>query len=207
MEPQPETMRRYYRWQALLYDATRWAFLFGRTRILRQLRNRRPRGYALLLEVGCGTGRNLRWLCRAMPQQRLLGLDVSPDMLRRAERATKGCATKVQLLEQPYGLPGSTLPAQPEAVLFSYALSMFNPGWEQSIAQAKADLVPGGIIAVVDFHDSPLRAFRWWMGKNHVRMDAHLLPTLKTHFATEHQAIRTAWLGLWRYVEFVGQKT
>ena len=51
------SLDRYYRWHAHFYDATRWAFLFGRKALIRlaakQLQPRR------ILEVGCGTGKNL----------------------------------------------------------------------------------------------------------------------------------------------------
>ncbi|HRI60570.1 MAG TPA: class I SAM-dependent methyltransferase, partial [Saprospiraceae bacterium] len=94
----------------------------------------------------------------------------------------------------------------PDFVLFSYALTMFNPGWEAAIEQAGADLKPGGRIAVVDFHNTPSSTFRWWMSRNHVRMEAHLLPFLQSKFRTELLEIHPAWLGLWRYFLYVGQK-
>lgn len=61
-------------------------------------------------------------------------------------------------------------------------------------------------IAVVDFHDTPSRFFRWWMGKNHVRMEGHLLPLLEKTFQTEYRSTRSAFFGLWRYVIFIGKK-
>src|SRR5258705_4591589 len=61
---------RYYRWHAHFYDVTRWAFLFGRTALIRlaagQLRPRR------ILEVGCGTGRILRNWRDSSPMRRSL---------------------------------------------------------------------------------------------------------------------------------------
>ncbi len=203
--PQQAAMRRYYRWQSLIYDLTRWAFLFGRNEILSRLP---VAGDATLrlLEVGCGTGRNLRRLAKKYPSMRLMGLDVSPDMLQRASNATASYSRRVLLLEKAYGPEPSALPETPDMVLFSYALTMFNPGWEQAIVQAHKDLPPGGYIAVVDFHDTPSRLFRWWMGKNHVRMEGHLLPLLETSFQTEYRSTRSAFFGLWRYVIFIGIK-
>jgi S-adenosylmethionine-diacylgycerolhomoserine-N-methlytransferase len=40
-----------------------------------------------VLEVGCGTGRNLVKLARAYPEARLFGLDVSREMLASASAA------------------------------------------------------------------------------------------------------------------------
>ena len=63
MERQPEKMRAYYRFHAGIYDATRWSFLFGRKTLLYNLPVRTDIPQSLL-EVGCGTGHNLRLLAR-----------------------------------------------------------------------------------------------------------------------------------------------
>lgn len=197
-------MRAYYRLHARIYDATRWLFLFGRTSILNQLPVRADREQQLL-EVGCGTGHNLRFLARQFPALQLTGLDVSKDMLEQASKAVSTFPQRVQLVEQAYG--AAPTPVRPDFILFSYALTMFNPGWEQAVRRACDDLPEGGRIAVVDFHYSPSRIFRWWMGKNHVRMDGHLLPLLQAQFRTELLEIAPAWLGLWQYFVYVGVKT
>ena len=203
---QTAAMRGYYQWHARIYDATRWTFLLGRNEILRRL----PVSETVeqhLLEVGCGTGRNLLRLARRYSKLRLTGVDVSPDMLAHAAKATASHSRRVLLFEQAYG-PASSFPMlqTPDFVLFSYALTMFNPGWEAAIERAWADLPEGARIAVVDFHDTPSHTFQWWMGKNHVRMEGHLLPFLQEKFKTEFQAVRPAVGGLWRYFLWVGQK-
>ncbi len=202
---QPAAMRDYYRVHAAIYDATRWSFLFGRKRILRQLtvRNDLPQ---TLLEIGCGTGFNLRFLAKRYPALRLAGVDVSKDMLSQAGKAVAPFPGRVHLIEQAYGAEQVAGVQSPGFILFSYALTMFNPGWEQAIRRACDDLPVGGRIAVVDFHDTPFGAFRWWMGKNHVRMDGHLLPFLQSGFRTEILEIRSAWPGLWQYFIYVGIK-
>lgn len=202
---QPEIMRSYYRLHAAIYDATRWSFLFGRKAILKQL-PLTAGAQQSLLEVGCGTGHNLRYLAKHHPNLQLVGVDVSPDMLAQAGQSLAKFASRVQLLEQAYGPDAPPLSQTPDVVLFSYALTMFNPGWEAAIERAWQDLPVGGSIAVVDFHDTPSGAFRWWMGRNHVRMEGHLLPFLQSKFRTELLEIRPAWLGLWRYVFFIGKK-
>jgi S-adenosylmethionine-diacylgycerolhomoserine-N-methlytransferase len=84
---------------------------------------------------------------------------------------------------------------------------MFNPGWEAALAAAAADLVPGGAMAVVDFHNSPVPLFKRWMGLNHVRLDGHLLPRLQSRFLADADdyCINPACLGLWSYFLFLGQ--
>ncbi len=205
LEKQPASIRQYYRFHATIYDATRWTFLLGRNAMLKKLAL--PRDFAgTLLEVGCGTGRNLRRLAQTYPALRLVGVDVSTDMLERAAKATDPYSRRVLLFEQPYAPNTFNLQEPVDVVLISYALTMFNPGWEMAIERALHDLKPGGRIAIVDFHDSPSSSFRWWMGQNHVRMEAHLLPLLQERFATEFLSIRRAYFGLWRYVLFIGKK-
>lgn len=202
---QQEAMRNYYRWHAAVYDATRWSFLFGRKALLRYLPIAFNVGQSLL-EVGCGTGHNLRFLAKHYPKLRLTGLDVSPEMLAQTSKTMSRYSQQLQLLEQAYGATPLKFAQAPDFILFSYALSMFNPGWEAAIEQAWADLKPGGRIAVVDFHNTPSGAFRWWMSQNHVRMDAQLLPFLQSKFRTELLEIHPAWLGLWQYFLYIGQK-
>lgn len=202
---QPETIRNYYKWQAAIYDLTRWSFLFGRAAITRQL-GLPADSTATLLEVGCGTGHNLRRLAAAYPKLRLAGVDVSPDMLKRARAATLPYADRVHFFEMPYGSEELPLSQKPDIILFSYSLTMFNPGWEEAIRRAAADLRPGGRIAVVDFHDTPLRAFRYWLEQNHVRFDGHLLPVLESGFKTVYKRVQPVYGGLWRYMMFVGTR-
>jgi SAM-dependent methyltransferase len=70
---------RYYRIHARIYDLTRWSYLKGRKALLRRVAARfHP---TRILEVGCGTGRNLLQLGHRFPQAELWGLDLSADML------------------------------------------------------------------------------------------------------------------------------
>ncbi|TNE61362.1 MAG: methyltransferase domain-containing protein [Bacteroidetes bacterium] len=196
-------IQRYYRQNAWLYDSTRWAFLFGRRRILWYLPQTPGQ---TLLEVGCGTGINLKRLAPMQPTWQLTGIDISPDMLRKAAAATVPYADRVRFIQQPYGSPECTLPAPADIMLFSYSLTMFNPGWEAAIEQAWQDLKPGGTIAVVDFHDTPYPWFRKWMDHHRVRMDRHLLPVLRRRFEPAVVQENTVAGGMWRYFIFVGKK-
>jgi S-adenosylmethionine-diacylgycerolhomoserine-N-methlytransferase len=165
----------YYRLHARIYDATRWSFLFGRTAILREAAAvARP---ARILEVGCGTGKNLVNLCRLFPEAEVTGVDLSATMLAVARRKTAPLGPRVRLLHSAYG-PTFQNDRAWDLILFSYALSMFNPGFGEAIATAHRDLAPGGHIAVVDFHDTRLSLFERWMGVNHVRMNGQLQPLL-----------------------------
>ena len=54
--PSAEAMNQIYRWQRYIYDFTRKYYLLGRDRLIAEL-DVPPGGR--VLEVGCGTARNL----------------------------------------------------------------------------------------------------------------------------------------------------
>lgn len=74
---------RYYGWSRHVYDATRRYYLLGRDRALELLRSE---PWDRLVEVGPGTGRNLRHLHRARPTARLGGVEASEQMLLHARQ-------------------------------------------------------------------------------------------------------------------------
>lgn len=195
-------LERYYQFHSRIYDATRWSFLFGREEVLR--RTARVANPQRILEVGCGTGRNLVSLRRRFPQARITGVDLSEQMLAIA--AGKVRDDRTTLLRRAYSSPVHASDEKFDLVLFSYALSMFNPGWEQAIGAAHEDLAENGCIAVVDFSHSVAPWFRGWMGVNHVRMEGHLWPLLAQRFAPLIDERFAAYAGLWHYGMFIGRK-
>lgn len=197
-------LKAYYRLHAAIYDSTRWSFLFGRDQIIRDL-SICPRPPRKILEVGCGTGRNLGKLCLRYPEAAVSGLDLSEDMLRVARKSLAGHATRVRLLHQAYDSRVSS-GGEFDLILFSYSLSMFNPGWQRAITAALKDLAPGGCLAVVDFESTPLPWFRRWMEMNHVRMEGHLLPFLEESCQPLFRRVCFAYLGCWKFFRFIGVK-
>lgn len=195
-------LKRYYRLHSGVYDLTRWSFLLGREALVRRVAARCAP--AAILEVGCGTGRNLGQLGRRFPQARLCGVDLSGDMLAVAAKKLASLAPRLTLIQAAYDRPVKPAPFF-DLVVFSYALSMFNPGWEEALAAAGRDLTPGGVLAVVDFHDSGRPLFKRWMGLNHVRLDGHLLPGLQARFPLYESAVRPAYGGVWSYFLFIGR--
>lgn len=194
-------LEKYYRFHSLIYDATRWSFLFGRSELISICaRNKRPRS---ILEVGCGTGKNLCALQRTFPTSRLMGVDLSRPMLDKAGKALGVHACDVELLHRVYDAPlrrngGFDL------IVLSYALTMINPGLEHVLDCALKDLAPDGKIAVVDFHDTPARVFASWMQNNHVRMQGQVLSALEQRFTPVYKNVRPVYGGLWRYFHFLG---
>ena len=147
-------MDRMYRRQRHIYDLSRKFYLLGRDEAIARLR---PAPGDRVLEIGCGTGRNLVKLARAYPQARLFGLDVSREMLSTAAASTAraGLAPRITLAQgdatafDPQALFGC---ASFERVMISYALSMI-PHWREALAQALDVVAPGGALHVVDFGD------------------------------------------------------
>ncbi|CDH43476.1 MAG: class I SAM-dependent methyltransferase [Candidatus Competibacteraceae bacterium] len=196
-----QALKRYYRFHARIYDATRWSFLFGRAHLVERVAAlHTPRN---ILEIGCGTGRNLARLAQRFPDTRLIGLDLSADMLACARRYLEPLGDRITLLHQAYARPLDPAPRF-DLIVVSYCLSMINPGYAEVIASIRQDLQAHGLIAVVDFHNSDWSAFRRWMGVNHVRMEGQLLPELRTRFRPLDSTISQVYGGIWRYFHFIG---
>jgi S-adenosylmethionine-diacylgycerolhomoserine-N-methlytransferase len=193
----------YYRLHARVYDATRWSFLFGRQAILAAAGSVQP-APRRILEVGCGTGRNLAELAWRFPRAEITGLDLSAEMLAIARRKLAPHGDRIRWEQRAYDAPLGAVEGF-DLVLFSYALSMFNPGFETALAAARRDLAPAGCLAVVDFHRTRRRWFGRWMGVNHVRMDGHLRPALGPGLQPLHDEVCPAYGGLWEYFLFVGR--
>ncbi len=152
MSDAAQAMDRMYRRQRHLYDASRKFYLLGRDRAIADLAV--PAG-GTVLEIGCGTGRNLVRIARTYPEAACHGLDVSAAMLATAARsvARAGLESRIRLAR------GDATAFDPEAlfgrasfdrIVISYALSMIPP-WERVLAEAAGHLAPGGRLHVVDF--------------------------------------------------------
>jgi S-adenosylmethionine-diacylgycerolhomoserine-N-methlytransferase len=145
-------MNRMYRRQRHIYDGTRRYYLLGRDQLISRLQ---PDAGASVLEIGCGTGRNLVLAGRLYPGARFFGIDVSTEMLTSAIAAISrsrltsrvrvahgdGTAFDPQRL---FGIPRF------DHVIISYSLSMI-PGWRGVLQAAVARLKPGGRLHIVDF--------------------------------------------------------
>lgn len=147
-------MDRIYRHQRHIYDASRKFYLLGRDELIAGLD---PKSGDAILEIGCGTGRNLIGIARRYPHCACFGLDVSNVMLETAEAsvARSGLAGRIRLAQadatdfDPQTLFGR---AGFDRIVISYALSMIPP-WQAVVAEAINRLSPGGSLHVVDFGD------------------------------------------------------
>jgi S-adenosylmethionine-diacylgycerolhomoserine-N-methlytransferase len=153
LETHAGLMDRVYQRQRHVYDFTRKYYLFGRDRLIAGLA---LGPHSSLVEVGCGTARNLIAIARAYPGARLYGVDASAAMLETARIAIRraGLEDRIVLTQ---GLAEQLSPMQfgvePfENVLFSYSLSMI-PDWRAALAAGSAALSAKGRLHVVDFGD------------------------------------------------------
>jgi S-adenosylmethionine-diacylgycerolhomoserine-N-methlytransferase len=176
-----EHMDAIYRYQRYIYDATRKYYLLGRDRLLSELE---PPAGGSVLEIACGTGRNLILAARRYPTARCYGFDISAAMLETAQAAIarNGLATRISVTagdaaefssERLFGVAGF------DRVMVSYALSMIPP-WRTALQRAMDAVGPGGRLHVVDFGEQERlpRAFRSglrsWLAKFSVEPRAEL---------------------------------
>ncbi|MDF1586709.1 class I SAM-dependent methyltransferase [Marinimicrococcus flavescens] len=165
-----DRMGRMYRPQKLIYDLTRKPYLLGRDLLIEEM-GARP-GEAVL-EIGCGTARNLRRIARRWPGTRLCGLDAALPMLEiargrmaplaRTHRLRLEHGTVESLEPQTFGERGF------DHVVFSYVLSMVDSP-SLALLRALAVMRPGGVLHVVDFGAMD-RLPRWFAGGMRLWLD------------------------------------
>jgi S-adenosylmethionine-diacylgycerolhomoserine-N-methlytransferase len=164
-------MDRMYRPQKCVYDLTRKHYLIGRDRLIAELG---AKAGQRVLDVGCGTGRNLALIGQHYPGVHLYGLDAAAPMLDVARRKVpdavlvRGVAEAVDPRSQ-LGVEGGF-----DHVTISYCLSMVDDP-AAAIRAAVRALAPRGTLHVVDFGDMAglpgwcRRAMTAWLARFRVR--------------------------------------
>jgi len=176
-------MDSIYRKQRLIYDVTRRYYLLGRDHLIRDLA---PPAEGSVLELACGTGRNLDLIDRRWPGRALYGLDISEEMLISARAKLGSRATLVQGDATDFDPAALFGQAQFDRVVLSYSLSMI-PDWEGALAAGLGVVAPGGALHIVDFggqNGLPVwvkRALRAWLAKFHVAPRDALEPAMRAH--------------------------
>ncbi len=141
-----------YKYQRYIYDATRKYYLLGRDRMLDRLK---PPPGGRVLEIGCGTGRNLILAARRYPDAKFYGFDISEVMLdtARASIERAGLADRITVAQgDATDFDVQALFGEPhvERAFISYSLSMIPP-WQKAVIESIDALAPGGELHIVDF--------------------------------------------------------
>jgi S-adenosylmethionine-diacylgycerolhomoserine-N-methlytransferase len=181
-----EKMDRMYRHQRYFYDLTRKYYLLGRDRLLREMKISEGEN---ILEIGCGTARNLIILAKKYGSANFFGLDASAEMLKTAER--KAHAKHLENIRLKTALADSFrfdetfgLTQKFDACFFSYAVSII-PTWKESIENALENLKAGKSLYIVDFYDQknlPVwfqKMLKGWLKQFHVKYPKELIPFLE----------------------------
>lgn len=186
MKTEFEKMDKMYRYQRYFYDLTRKYYLLGRDKLID---NMDVRSGQKILEIGCGTGRNLTILAKKYPATDFYGLDASAEMLETAYKkidknnlhnvnlkvalADDFSASKTFELEKPF-----------DTIFFSYSISMI-PTWPESIARVLDNLKDGSSFYIVDFYDQRdlpggfQKILKTWLKQFHVKYPRDLIPHLE----------------------------
>lgn len=181
-------MDRMYRYQRHFYDLTRKYYLLGRDRMIAEM-NVRPD--EKVLEVGCGTGRNLIVLAEKHANARFYGLDASAEMLKTAQTKVdqKNLTDKIVLrreLAEDLNFRKTFELDQPfDTIFFSYSISMI-PTWKAAIQAALDNVKDNRSIYIVDFWDQNdlpgwfRTILKSWLKQFHVQFWSDLMPHLES---------------------------
>ncbi|PHR19220.1 MAG: SAM-dependent methyltransferase [Sphingopyxis sp.] len=145
-------MDRVYRSQSRIYDLTRKYYLLGRDELIAALA---PPPGARVLEIGCGTARNLVQAAKVWPEAELYGFDISSEMLKAARKnlAQSRMKDRITLFHGDAENPALAMPLKIrtfDRIFLSFCLSMI-PDWQSAIREALTLLEPGGELHIVDF--------------------------------------------------------
>jgi S-adenosylmethionine-diacylgycerolhomoserine-N-methlytransferase len=188
-----------YRLQRHIYDLTRKYYLIGRDRLIDELD---LAAGGTVVEIGCGTGRNLIRAARRWPRATFHGIDISEAMLEtaRARVGRAGLTERVRLGQgDAAALDTLSLFGRGafDRVMMSYTLSMIPP-WRDALTQAMAVLEPGGRIMIVDFGGQDGLP-QWWRNALWAWLERfHVSPRVDLPDLVAEIADRPGWSGATR---------
>ena len=190
-----EQVAAVYRRRAKRYDITANLFyLIGlREQHYRRLAVRRlelGRGDTVI-EIGCGTGLNFALLEDAIgPEGRLIGVDLTPEMLAQAEARVRRRGWRNVALVQA-AAADYRFPAPVDGILSTFALTL-EPDFDGVIARGAAALKPGRHWVVLDLK-LPAGRLR--------RLAPLLVPLLRPFAVSLKLAERHPWEAMQRHLK------
>lgn len=102
------------------------------------------------LDIGCGNGYTVRWAAARLPHGRAIGIDVAPEMVKRA-RELSSAHPGVEFHEAAF--PSHRLPYGRFDAIFSMEMLYYLPDIPAALAEVRRLLKPGGVfVSAVDFY-------------------------------------------------------
>jgi ubiquinone/menaquinone biosynthesis C-methylase UbiE len=167
------------------HHITQWLFF---DRVHRGVLRRVPKSFtpAAVLDIGCGTGRLLRWMQNRWPSAVLTGVDLAEGMVAQARTLTPDATI--------YQAPAEHLPLESESVDLVTSTVSFHHWSDQArgVGEAARVLRPRGLFVLADLriaHGHPLS-----------------LPRVRTLFENAGLSIRSQDSPLLFFVFSVGEK-
>nr|MDQ3818782.1 methyltransferase domain-containing protein [Acidobacteriota bacterium] len=145
---EPFVRRRYNR-IARYFVLFEWLFLMPRGIRRKAVDRLELKEGASVLEIGCGTGRNLALLVEAVgPEGRVYGVDLSEGMLAKAEELrTQSGWRNVTLARSDAA--SYDAPEHVDGVIFSLSYAVM-PNHREVLRRAWEQLSPGGRLVIMD---------------------------------------------------------
>ena len=199
-------LKRYYRWNSHLYDATRWAILWGRKWLEDYLRielvvlekkNSSTSCYrSCIVEIGCGTGYHLSALAPVFKHSEFYGFDASAHMLNKASKKIQKLKN-VQLREEYFS--SNSLPhLSVDCFICSYSMSM-NENIPSLIESIHENMKDSGVLYMVDFLSTSSNWFYRWMMLHGVYIHSEIITELQNTFKLVEYESKRGLFGLYRY--------
>lgn len=187
---------KFYKDQASYYDLTRWTFLFGRKTLLNLLKIK-PNDS--ILEIGTGTGSLLQNIENKREIIDLTGIDISPQMIKKAKNKLNiskliNCFFENYEANKKYDI-----------IIMAYTLSIIKHDHLKIIKKAKDLLKNGGKLYITDFYNAT-EFYLNFMKKKEIMIDPNDLEILKENFKKNSYTIKKAFLGIWKFYLFTGEK-
>jgi ubiquinone/menaquinone biosynthesis C-methylase UbiE len=158
-EYDPQFVRQRYNRLASIYVFFEWLFWIPRGIRPRAVKRLDLKFGDRVVEVGCGTGRNLAFLSRAVgPHGRVYGIDLSEGMLAKAREACEknGC-TNVRLIQSDAA--EYELPELVDGAIFSLSYCTMRHR-KLALRHAWEQLKSGGRLVMLD-----AKALSGWLGR------------------------------------------
>ena len=159
--PEKPAVRRSFERAASTYDRNSVLQCEVGARLLRHLDPMRI-DPTRVVDLGCGTGILFKYLAKRYPRADLLGIDLAPAMLRRAERRTPawkrwlGLRRPRLVCADAERLP--LAPGSAELLFSNLALQWCDP--RAVFAEASRVLAPGGVLVFSTFGPDTLKELR-----------------------------------------------